>query len=332
MSTWRWIGVGVLFLLMVLISAQGVPAEDHKVLVVMSYEVDYPWDIEVKEGIDSVLSGKADLQYFYMNTKTDLAGSKEKGKEAYALYQAFQPDGVIAMDDNAQKDFVLPFIKDKEDVPVIFGGVNADPEAYGYPTDQISGILDRFHISESISFAQQIIPDIRTVGFILKESPTAKFIADQVAQEKADYSANVTGFYMVETLAEALSRVDAMKAETDLIFVAVLSGITDADGHVLNEKQAVSKVAGAFGGPTITNLAQNVTNGTLCAVVKTGKEQGSVAAEMLLKALEGTPVKDMPVTRNRHGKRVINATVLKSLGIKPNAAALRGATIVKTEL
>lgn len=321
----------VLFIVTALLCVPGVRAEDRKVLAVMSYEVDYPWDVEVKEGVDSVLNGKAEIKYFYMNTKTDLAGSKEKGQEAYALYKEFKPDGIIAMDDNAQVDFVLPFIKDKENVPVIFGGVNAEPEAYGYPTEQISGILDRFHISESISFAQQLVPDIKTVGFILKESPTAKFISDQVEKEKAGYSAKVTGFHMVKTLAEALSTVDAMKRNTDLLYVAVLSGVTDTDGNVLNEKLAVSKVAKAFGGHTITNLIKNVKNGTLCAVVKTGQEQGSVTAEMLLKAFKGTPVKDMPVTRNRHGKRVINATVLKELGIKPNAAVLRGADIVKTE-
>ncbi len=323
--------VTALFLLFALLCAPIVQAEGHRVLVVMSYEVDYPWDIEVKDGIDSVLSGQAEIRYFYMNTKTDLAGSREKGKEAYALYREFNPDGIIAMDDNAQEDFVLPFIKGKEKIPVIFGGVNAEPEAYGYPTDQISGILDRFHISESVSFAQQIVPGIRTVGFILKDSPTAKLIGDQVEKEKADYSAQVTGFHMVKTLAEALSTVNAMKGNTDLLFAAVLSGVTDAEGKVLNEKQSVSAVIKAFGGPTITNLAQNVKNGALCAVVKTGQEQGSVAAEMLLKAFQGTPVKDMPVTRNRHGKRVINATVLKDLGIKPNPATLRGADIVKTE-
>ncbi len=306
-------------------------AEPDKVLVVMSYEDDYPWDVEVKEGIDSVFSDKAELRYFYMNTKTNLAASAEKGKEAYALFQDFGPDGVIAMDDNAQKDFVLPYLKGKVDLPVIFGGVNAEPDAYGYPTDQISGILDRFHISESISFAQQLVPTIKTVGFILKESPTARLIRDQVESEKADYSAETTGFHTVKTLSEALSTVEDMKGKTDLLFVAVLSGVTDKDGNALDEKQAVSAVADAFDGPTITNLAGNVRNGTLCAVVKTGQEQGSVAAEMLLKALEGTPVKEMPVTRNRHGKRVINATVLKALGIKPNPAALQGATIVKTE-
>lgn len=320
-----------LALITVLTLVPDLGAEEYKVLVVMSYEDDYPWDVEVKEGIDSVLDDQAELRYFYMDTKTNLAGSEEKGKEAYQLFKDFRPDGVIAMDDNAQKDFVLPYLKGKEDVPVIFGGVNAEPDAYGYPTDQISGILDRFHISESISFAQQLVPSIQTVGFILKESPTARLIRAQVENEKAGYSADVTGFHLVKTLDEALSTVDQLKGKTDLLYVAVLSGVIDSDGNPLNEKQAVSRVADAFDGPTITNLAGNVRNGTLCAVVKTGQEQGSVAAEMLLKALEGTPVSELPVSRNRHGKRVINATVLKELGIKPNPAALRGADIVKTE-
>jgi hypothetical protein len=36
----------------------------------------------------------------------------------------------------------------------------------------------------------------------------------------------------------------------------------------------------------------------------------------------GTPVKDIPITRNRHGKRMINVDVMKSLGIMPKPVFL----------
>jgi len=312
--------------------SSGYAADSKKVLVVMSYEPDYPWDIEVKEGIDSVLKiPDYEVTYFYMNTKQNLAGSKEMGKEAYALYQELQPDGVIAMDDNAQTDFVLPFLKGKN-VPVIFGGVNEEPEAHGYPASNVTGILDRFHLSESISFAQELVPGIRTVGFIMKDSPTARFLKMQIDNEANEYPAEKVTVKMPSTVKEALFMTEEYKKEgCDLLFVAVLSGIIDEEGSPLSEKQAVQTVAKAFGGPTITNLAQNVKNGTLCAVVKTGQEQGSVAAEMLVKVFDGTSISQIPIVRNRHGKRMINATVLKELGIKPQPMALRGVQLVKSE-
>ena len=302
----------------------------HKVLVVMSYEDDYPWVIEVKEGVDSIFAGNAEIRYFYMNAKKDLEGSKAKGKEAYELYQTYRPDGVIAMDDNAQQDFVLPYLKDKVKTPILFGGVNEEPEVYGYPTPHISGILDRFHIAESIAMAQQLVPTIRTVGFLMKDEPTTRYLAKQIESEKANYSATVQDIKFPKSFKEAMEMTEELKKNCDLLFVAILQGLPDEGGNPISERQGVQTVAKAFGGPTITNLEANVKNGALCAVVKTGQEQGAVAAQMLLDALKGKLVSEMPVVRNRHGKRIINVTVMQQMGIKPNSLTLRGSQLVKS--
>ena len=83
----------------------GVPAASpYKILVVMSYEVDFPWCGDISEGIESVVGDTGEIRYFYMDTK-DLAGGEKKAKEAYDLFLAYQPDGVIASDDNAQSIF-----------------------------------------------------------------------------------------------------------------------------------------------------------------------------------------------------------------------------------
>jgi ABC-type uncharacterized transport system substrate-binding protein len=140
----------------------------------MSYEADNPWCVEVQEGVDSVLAETCDVKYFYMDTKRDLAGGPQKAEEAYALYQEFQPDGIIAVDDNAQSMFVVKYLKDNVDTPIMFSAVNGEPEDYGYPTATISGILERNHIRESIAFAKQLVPSIRTVGFLARNSASGQ--------------------------------------------------------------------------------------------------------------------------------------------------------------
>jgi ABC-type uncharacterized transport system substrate-binding protein len=52
---------------------------------------------------------------------------------------------------------------------------------------------------------------------------------------------------------------------------------------------------------------------------------------MLLKAMQGTPVSEIPITRNRRGKSIINVTVMKAFGIKPKPIILRGTELVRTE-
>jgi ABC-type uncharacterized transport system substrate-binding protein len=90
-------------------------------------------------------------------------------------------------------------------------------------------------------------------------------------------------------------------------------------------------LAEAFGKPVIGSNAYNPRYGMLSAVVKTGQEQGQTAAEMLLKAMQGTPVADIPMTQNQYGRKVVNVDVVKSLGIKASATVLRGVELVKTE-
>ncbi|MCK5705804.1 MAG: hypothetical protein KAI29_31860, partial [Cyclobacteriaceae bacterium] len=75
----------------------------------------------------------------------------------------------------------------------------------------------------------------------------------------------------------------------------------------------------------------HVEFGALCAVVKTGQEQGIVASEMLLKAIQGAAVSEIPITRNYEGKRVINVTVMEKLGITPRPIILLGTQLVKTK-
>ena len=128
----------------------------YNVFVVMSYEEDNPWCQEIKKGIDSVLSGSSEITYFYMDTKINREGGELKASEAYALYQKIKPDGVITADDNAQQMFVLPYLKDNVETPVMFSDVNAEADKYGYPASNVSGILERGHIRESYGFGKQI--------------------------------------------------------------------------------------------------------------------------------------------------------------------------------
>jgi len=58
-----------------------VMAQESKkfnVLVVMSYEENNPWCMEIKEGIDSVLAASCDMKYVYMDTKKDPQGGPKK--------------------------------------------------------------------------------------------------------------------------------------------------------------------------------------------------------------------------------------------------------------
>ncbi len=302
-----------------------------KVMVVMSYDDQYAWSREIKEGIDGVLSESCVLEYVWLNTKVDLAGGPAKARRAWEVYGEFQPHGVIAADDNAQSMFVVPYLKGKVKTPVMFCGVNGELKDFGYPAQNVSGILERAHIRNSISFAQMLVPSIRRVIYLSRKSPSAAAVFRQYQREHHTYPVESVAFIMPRTLDEALERIRELREESDALFYETMESIRDGNNRRYSDTEVVPLVAEAFGKPMISNNLAHVEAGTLCAVVKTGQEQGATAAEMLLTAMEGTPVPRIGVTQNRQGKRIINLRVIKEMGIKPGSDALKGVQIVGIE-
>ena len=301
-------------------------AATFKVLVVMSYEESNPWCQEVKEGIDSVLSETADITYFYMDTKVDIDGGPDKARAAYDLFRRMEPDGVITVDDNAQKMFVVPYLLDHHDTPVMFSGVNAEAEQYGFPTPSVSGILERGHIRESIAFAKQLVPSLKSVTFLTRQSPSGRALQRQVEKESATYLAT-SSFHLIESLEELKELEDELRDNADALYIDSLQGVRDSEGRSLSIKDVIETLTAMTRKPIIGANQYHVEQGALCAVVKTGQEQGATAAEMLQEAMRGTPVTHIPVAQNFKGKRVINVRVMRALNLQVRPIVLLGATL-----
>ena len=303
-----------------------------KVLVVMSYETTYRWCSEIKEGVDHVLGKSSEIKYFYMNTKIDVKGGPKKAKEAFEVFEKFKPDGVIVADDNGQSMFVVPYVKDKYKTPVMFCGVNAEPEKYGYPSKNVSGILERQLIKESIIFIQQLLPNINTMGFVIRQdSSTAAGISAQIDREKKGYPVKVFDTVLLNNIKEGKNFINKNKKKYDALFMVSLEGLPDENGKPMTEKNVIKTLKALYKKPTLGIEKFGVQYGSLCAIIQTGQEQGTVAAEMLLKAMKGTPVAKIPITRNKFGKRVINMDTLNSLKLKPDPKILSDAELVRTE-
>lgn len=303
----------------------------HKVLVVFSYEDDSLWEIEIRKELERVLGAKADLTFFYLETKVNLGKGSEKAAEAYALYLELAPDAVIAVDDNAQSLFVVPYLKNKTALPVVFCGVNADLEDYGYPTDHITGVLERHHFEETLAFNHLISGKTDSFALMMNRSPSADLVIRQLEKEMDRLSVPKITIFKPETLEDAVTQAKTYRDQGDLLFVLTLKGLTNKNGEPVNESVAISEVVAAFDKPTAATAEFMIRNGVLSGVVATGKEQGERAGKILLKVIAGIPVTELPVQRNHLGKRVLNVTTMKALGINPEWMTIRGVDLVCSE-
>lgn len=312
-------------------SVQAAQDDPLNVMVVMSYEENNPWCQAIKRGIDTALGAHAQATYFYMDTKVAPQHGPKKADEALLEYQRLQPDGLIAVDDNAQSMFVVPFLKDRVSTPVMFAGVNAAADKYGYPNHHISGILERAHVRESLAFAKQLLPDISNACFVTNDVPSGHALKKQVESEQKDYPVNVHNFYPVSSISQLASRQAELKSSCDLLFVDSLEGITDDQQRPLVNKEVIEKLNQIFGGPLLGGNRYQVEQGAWAAVVKTGQEQGETAAEMLLKAMRSEDASNIPVVKNTKGERVVNVTALDKNNVPLKPLVLRGATLVRQQ-
>jgi len=306
-------------------------ADRFKVLVVMSYGPDYKFVQRIRQGIDSILSDTCRIKYFYMNTKNNFADGPQKAKAAYALYRKFRPDGVIAADDNAQSMFVVPYLKDKVKTPVMFCGVNEAPEKYGYPAGNVSGILERITITQSLAFAKQLIPSIRTFGYMTYDSPTGRSILKYFRQEEHTFPMKLTAVRLPKTLTETKAMAKELNSLCDVLFVPTMTGTKDDNGTPLSDKQVVPVITDIFAKPIVGDHKFIIQHGMLCGMAQHMEEQGFTAAKMLLKAMQGTPVSEIPITRNRLSRAIINVTAMKAFGIKPKPILLKNTELIRTK-
>jgi len=323
--------LAALALLGALLTPQGDAAAEEagrrQVFVVMSYHESVPIEREIKAALDEALAG-VELDYFWLDTQRHPEEGERRAHEAFERYRALGPDVVVAANDSAQALFVVPYLRDRVATPVVFCGVNNDAGKYGYPAGNVSGVLEIKHYRESIAFAQLIDPRIRRVGVVYHDNPSNRSNLDQLRRERETYAAEVTAFVRVSTLDELDRAVRDLESRDDALLVLDLSGVVDGDGGFVEERQLQRRLARMSRKPTIAATASEVEAGILCGVTKQDREQGTLAAAMVAELLAGRPLRDLPVTQNTNGLRLLNISTLQRLGMRAPPEAVAGTRIV----
>lgn len=106
-----------------------------RLLILHSYDKEYTWTRDVDVGIERVLKDKNEYstRWFYMDTKRHpwKEYKVNAGKTVQKLVESWQPNVVIAVDDDAQ-EYAMKAFANRPDIKIVFSGVNDSLERYGY--------------------------------------------------------------------------------------------------------------------------------------------------------------------------------------------------------
>ena len=289
-----------------------------KILVVQSYSNDYEWVNDISDGINDILDGKdIELEIYYMDTKrkTDEAWKEESGKIALKKVTDWQPDVVIAADDNAQKYFAKNLVG-KSKPMVVFCGVNADPSEYGYPAKNVTGILERPHFTATLRQFKRIVPTANQIVVISDNSATSAGAIEYMKKQKTEF--DIVSWNLLSTFAEwqkqikaACNNADAIATYTYHTLHSETNSTMSMDPHEVIEWTVTNSTI-----PIVGFFDTSIEDGYLYGSVESGYEHGSEAAQIAIGLLSGKSIKEFPIKTATKATSMLNLVTAEKLGIQ----------------
>ncbi len=156
-------------------------AEDQKCLYISSYHQGYAWSDGVEKGLKGALGNSCVFRQYNMDTKRlkQPEQIKKAAATAIEIIEQWKPDVVITSDDNAAKHLIVPHFKNKP-LPFVFSGVNWTVEEYGFPFDNVTGIVE----------VAPITPMLKEAKELTKATKAVYIGADTITEEK-NYQRNL---------------------------------------------------------------------------------------------------------------------------------------------
>lgn len=294
-----------------------------KILWVDSYHAEYEWSQGIERGIREALSGSGvELQVWHMDTKRNKSAAfgREAGLQALAAIQKFQPDLVIASDDNAQKYLVVPYLKDTDRVVVVCG-VNRDIGFYGYPCANVTGMQETDY-QQALTQQMRRFAGGERVGILAGNTETMRAIVENIASY---YPAGCLRIYLVDTFEQYKQAFLRAQQEVDMLHVYNNAGIQG-----WNSKAVETFLLANIRIPT-GSVFPWMKSFVIFSLAKLSEEQGEYAAITALNILGGIRPEDIVLKQNSRAHLTVNLEMAQAAGIVVPVSLLQMAEIIGLE-
>jgi ABC-type uncharacterized transport system substrate-binding protein len=312
--------------------ATGALAETPRVLVVHSYHQEQTEHVvEMTKGVEEALAG-ADcrLRYFHMDAKrnTSEAWKRAAGQEARRIVAEDRPQVVIAMDDIAQQYFAKDYAGAAGPPWFVFGGVNDEPGKYGFPAANVTGVLERPNVAESVELLLKIRPEVKRMLVLADKSETTNPL---IAYCKTlSLPVTVVAYEQPLTLEAWKATLDRYRDRIDAIGLYVIRTIARSatDPTKVPEEELVRMINEQYGLPTVGFFDSAAESGVLCGVSVSMKEQGRAVGQIARELLAGKTPADFAVRPTDHGRIQLNLRTAERLGVRVPYGVIKRAEVV----
>ena len=295
-----------------LLSFMSVPlsatSSADKCLYVSSYHKGYAWSDGVEEGLREVLTGHCEIRQIDMDTKRNKSDEYKQSAASRVKteIETWQPDVVIVSDDNAAKYVVKQYYKDAA-TPFVFSGVNWTVKEYGFPYDNVTGIIEVAPLDAMLSNAIKYSGGARKAIYLGADTLTEKKNLDRVAGASKKLGIELQGV-LVSSASEWRAQYMAAQ-DADFIVMGSFSGISD-----WNETEMAAFAVENAKKLTVTSHQWMMPFSTI-GFTKIPQEHGEWAAQSAIEILNGKSPREIPIVANRDWDLWLNMAHLESTRI-----------------
>ena len=313
---------------LLLVAVLGCIKPSEKVLLIFSYHPEHPWVVEETRGAEDILGERGvETEKFYLDTKrnTSAEWKEEVAEEAVRKIDDFKPDLVIVFDDNACELVAKEYIG--ESLPFVFCGMNGEPEDYGFPAQNITGVIERHHLEATIELLKQLVPDVEKLAIISDDSPTSQAFITRVRNIIPPIE--ISEFYTTNDFDAWKAEVNRLQTNVDAIGIYVYHTIKEnSEEESLPPEDVLGWTLENSELPGFAFSDFTVRDGVLCGVTVSGYEQGMTAAEIAIRILNGETPADIPIECPEKGTPMINEIRAEELNIEIPADVLEEVEIL----
>lgn len=304
-----------------------------RVFHVMSFDSPWRWTDGQWSGFrDGLADPRVQTQVFQMDVKRHSTpeAKAERARLALEAIREWRPDLVYLSDDDAVAGVAKPLAG--TDLPLVFSGVNRSLAEHGLSGAlNITGVLEREHVVETLRLLQAVAPRIRRLAVISDGASYWDTVIGRVRERMVQVNGLVLArLDRVSRFADYQQRLRDCQRDVDAVLHLGILTLAGDDGTTVPYAVVQRWVAENIGLPDASFWIDRVHHGTLASVTVSEVEQGRAAGRLARAILhESRPPISLPVDATTKGRPALCLPRARQLGLKVSSSLLLSAEVVR---
>lgn len=290
----------------------------ERVLVLHSYHAQYQWTDDLSRGIRSVFESRPNLEihFEYLDLKRETSEeylqlvSRSLGKK----YPRMLPRVVIVSDDPAL-DFAAKYREILfPGVPIVFCGVNDWTPERTKNIPMVTGVNETIGFEKTLDIIAKVRPNLQELLVIVDTTRTSQDNLRQLLSAMPGHlKAKITSTQN-QSFAQFQGTLNSLAKDQAALFIGFW---TDSTGRNVSIEE-LEKLFQQSPAPVFGRSEWMVGRGQIGGWCVIGFEQGSAAAVLAGKILDGAKAEDVPVMLESPNRFVFDWNEIKDHGLDPN--------------